>query len=133
MAILSKADILKNGKNLPTKIVEVPEWGGEVKLQCLTGAQRDRYESSLAVQDGKGRMKPNLTNSRARLVAMSIVDETGKLMFTEREALDLGNTSSIALNRVWREACELSGLSEVEVDEAAEDFGDDRSEDSSTD
>ncbi|OII61214.1 hypothetical protein BJP40_06720 [Streptomyces sp. CC53] len=132
MALLSKEELLKNGKTLPTKVIEVPEWGGEVTIRCLTGAERDRYEASLARLDRKtGAMVPNLVNSRARLVAMSIVDETGKRMFSDDDILELGGTSSIALTRVWVAACQLSGISEAEVEAAAEDFDEIQSEDSS--
>jgi hypothetical protein len=134
MALLSKAEVLKNGKALPTKEIEVPEWGGEVTIRCLTGSERDRYESSLARLDKKtGSMLPNLINSRARLAAMSIVDESGKRMFSDTDVLELGELSSIALTRVWRASCQLSGISEAEVEEAVEDFDGGRSEDSSTD
>lgn len=131
MAYLSKDQIL-GAKDEETEDVPVPEWGGEVRIRSLNGAERDKYESSLA-RMRNGQMVPDLVNSRARLVAMSICDESGKRMFSDAEVVQLGAKSAKALDRVFGAAARLSGINPEDVDKVAEDFGSDQSESSISD
>lgn len=117
---LSKDQILA-AEDIPTKDVEVPEWGGSVRMRGLTGSERDAYESSLFQQRGEKRIL-RTENARARLVAMCIVDEDGERMFSDAEAKDLGRKSGKVLDRLFDEARKLSGLTAEDVEELAEGF-----------
>lgn len=44
--MLSREQIL-GCSDIPTEIVKVPEWGGEVMVKGLTGSQRDWLEMSI--------------------------------------------------------------------------------------
>ena len=57
-----------------------------------------------------------MTNMRARLVAMSAIDEEGERLFTAKEATELGDKSATALNRLFEVCCRLSGITESDVD-----------------
>jgi hypothetical protein len=107
---LNKDQILK-ADDLPTEEVDVPEWGGSVLVRGLTGRQRIEYEASMAVMRD-GEMVPDVENSMAKLVARTIVDDDGSLMFTPQEANALGEKSSAALTRVFEVAARLSGMSQ---------------------
>ena len=117
MTYLSKEDIFK-ADDRPVRDVEVPEWGGTVRVRGLTGAGRDEYESSLrAVQEVEQpdgtvlqKMVPNTLNSRAKLASLSIVDSDGNQLFSELDVGRLGQKSSAALDRVVAAASELSAL-----------------------
>jgi len=111
MTLLSKQQILA-APDLVTEDVPVPEWGGTVRVRAITAADRDAFETSV-VGDGKG--KRNLTNLRARLVALAIVDEAGQRVFAAEDVEALGNKSGAALDRVYAVAQRLSGLTEREV------------------
>jgi hypothetical protein len=115
MALLNKADILA-ALDLPEEDLAVPEWGGTVRVRGLTGAERDAFESSVITGKGKDR-DVNLKNLRAKLVAKSLVDESGKSLFGEADVAALGNKSAIALNRVFELAQKLSGLTSEDVEE----------------
>ena len=117
---LSKDQILA-AEDIPTKDVEVPEWGGSVRMRGLTGSERDAYESSLFQQRGEKRIL-RTENARARLVAMCIVDEDGERMFSDAEVKDLGRKSGKVLDRLFDEARKLSGLTAEDVEELAEGF-----------
>lgn len=65
--------------------------------------------------DGRDR-KVDLTNMRARLVALSVVDEAGQRVFTDDEVDLLGAKSGAALDRVFAAAQELNGLSGADVE-----------------
>ena len=131
MALLSRDDIL----NVDDKVfedIEVPEWGGEVRVRGMSGAQRDDYEASILQQNGSDR-KVNLANARAKLVARCLVDADGRLLFTADDVRALGRKSARALERVFDKARELSGMTEKDVESLAENFGDDPSDDATSD
>jgi hypothetical protein len=119
MAILSRDQIFK-ASDLVTRTVAVPEWGGSVSVRALTGTERDAFEAAFIRFDGKGnKLAPNLRNIRARLVAMSVVDENGNRMFADNDVDALSSKSASALQRVFEAAQELSGLSNSDVEEMA--------------
>lgn len=96
--------------------VDVPEWGGRVRVKALTGKERDALESSMIV--GKGKNKDvSLKNLRAKLVARSVVDEQDRAIFTDEDIPALGAKSAAALNRVYEVAQRLSGITQEDVDE----------------
>jgi hypothetical protein len=116
MPILTRDQIL-SAQDLPTETVAVPEWGGDVLVRGLTGTERDAYEASMVKQVGN-QAKMNMDNMRAKLVALCIVDETGKRIFTQADAETLGKKSGTGLQRVFLVAQRLSGLTTKDVEEA---------------
>lgn len=115
--LLTRDSILKV-QDLETEDVEVPEWGGTVRVQGLTGAQRDEFESGVVSLKGK-RQELNMQNIRAKLVVLSVVDENGERVFTDDDAGLLGMKSAVALQRVFDVAQRLSGITEDDVEELA--------------
>jgi hypothetical protein len=89
--------------------VDVPEWGGIIRVRSLTGAERDAYEMSIVSMNGK-ELSLNTSNMRSRLVAMSVIDEKGKKVFTDRDVNKLGSKSGAALDRVYTVCQRISGL-----------------------
>jgi hypothetical protein len=112
--------------------IEVPEWGGTVRVRGMSGAQRDDYEASIIEQRGNDR-KVNLRNARAKLVARCVVDGEGKAIFTTDDISSLGRKSAVALERVFDAARRLSGMTEGDVERLAENFEDDPSGDATSD
>ena len=49
MTYLSRDAILQR-EDIKTEDVEVPEWGGTVRVRGMTGVQRDAFEASLIQQ-----------------------------------------------------------------------------------
>ena len=115
MSLLSKTAILA-AQDLQTEDVEVPEWGGAVRVRSFTGRERDAFEASMVRGDGRDR-RVDLTNMRARLVGLTVIDESGQRLFTDEEADLLGAKSGAALDRVFAVAQKLNGLSGADVDE----------------
>lgn len=115
MALLTKTQILE-AKDIDTVTVAVPEWGGEVLVKGLTGLERDAFEKSVVEIRGKN-VRFTAENIRARLAAFSIVDEEGNRMFSDKEIIELGKKSAVALERVFSVASKLSGLSDEDVSE----------------
>jgi len=116
--LLTKKDIL-GAEDLKTEDVEVPEWGGTVRVSMMSGTARDAYEDSIIEFDSNGKVTRNLSNARAKLCAASMVDDKGNLLFSEGEINKLGKKSAEALNRVFTAAQKLNALSDEEVEEQA--------------
>lgn len=114
---LNRDEILKLN-DLPVEEVYVPEWDAWVRVRGLTGAERDRFEQSIVEQRGKA-TRMNLRNIRAKLVALTVVDEQGNRVFSDEDAEALGRKSASALNRVFEVAQRLSGLRQEDVEELA--------------
>jgi hypothetical protein len=112
--VLSRDDILA-AKDIDTREVDVPEWGGTVLVKALSGKERDAFESSLRQLRGK-EMVPNLANARAKLVARSVVDEDGARLFGDNEINALGDKCAAALDRLFEVASEMSGLNDDDVE-----------------
>ena len=115
MSLLSKTAILA-ANDLKSEDVEVPEWGGAVRVRSFTGRERDAFEASMVRGEGRDR-KVDLTNMRARLVGLTVIDETGQRLFTDEEVDLLGAKSGAALDRVFAIAQKLNGLSGSDVEE----------------
>lgn len=115
--LLARDDILK-AQDLPTERVFVSEWNGEVIVRGLTAAERDAFEQSIVETRGKN-TRMNLKNIRAKLVAMTVVDEQGNRLFSDEDAEWLGKKSAAALDRIFAVAQRLSGLRPEDVEELA--------------
>lgn len=110
--ILTKNQILE-ANDVQTETVEVPEWGGSVIVKTLSGAERDKLEGSIMSQPGER----NFTNLRAKIVALSVVDEQGNNLFTFDEAVELGKKSARALDRIFTATQRLSGITPEDVED----------------
>lgn len=106
---LSKQEIL-SAQDLKTEVIEVPEWGGAVRVRTMTGSDRDTFENALFGKGDKNRV-------RAWLVALTVVDENGHMMFSESDVDALGRKSAAALNRVFNAAQRINAISESDAKE----------------
>lgn len=131
MALLSREQILESN-DIETRDVEVPEWGGSVRIRMLSGRDRDAFEASTVETKGNKRVQ-NLENLRARLVALCVVDENGALLFSKKDVHHLGLKSAAALDRVFSACRELNGMTEADIEELSEGFEEDPNESSISD
>lgn len=118
--LLLTRDQIMAAQDMVFEIVDVPEWGGAVRIRSLNGLERDAFEAAIAAPQQSGKVKFNTTNMRARLCAMSICDESGQRLFKDSDVMELGKRSAAALDRVFSAAQRLSGLSKKDIDELTE-------------
>ena len=111
MKKLSKDDIFK-ADDLPTKDMDIPEWGGMLTIRTLTGTERDEWESAFVNQD-----KINIRGLKARLVQLTVMNGDGQLMFTKAELLKINSKSASVIDRIFEVSQRLSGLTKKDVDE----------------
>lgn len=104
MALLTREAIL-GAKDRQFVEVEVPEWGGAVRLGSLTGDQT----IELIDIDAKSRM--------TWLIATTVVDSQGRPVFTPEDMKELGARHPEALRRVWRAALALNKMTPEAAEE----------------
>lgn len=109
MTILSKAAILA-AVDLKTVDVEVPEWGGTVRVAVMTGEARDRF------MELQGDGKTPYSLFQARVLVSCVVDEAGSLLFEPDDVEPLRKRSKIALDRVVDAAMQLNRLAPDSVE-----------------
>ena len=131
MAVLTKDQIL-GAKDLVIEKVEIPEWNGHVNVKSLTGKERDQFEESIFHQKGK-KMERNFRNLRAKLVALTTVDDDGNLIFNQNDVEALGDKNASALDKIFSKAQKLSGLTKEDIEEMTASLEDGQSDGSSSD
>jgi hypothetical protein len=110
---LKREQILK-ASDIKTIEVEVPEWGGTVRVRTMTGQARQEFQE--AVNTPKGKLPKNMIEA---LVIATAVDDSGEPLFSAADLKEISKKSSIALNRVFEAAAELNGLTDKSVDKLA--------------
>ena len=88
--------------------VDVPEWGGSVRLRGLSASERDEFEASIGVTQ-------DLTNMRSRLVVNCLTDEEGNRLFKNSEAKQLGDKNANVVNILFDMCRHLSGMSDDDL------------------
>lgn len=100
--ILGAADIVVDG-------VDVPEWGGQVYIRAMSGAQRDKFETAVLGKD--------LDNIRARMVVLTACDATGQRLFTDADVAAVSDKSAAVLDRIFWASLSLNKMGHTDVDE----------------
>lgn len=111
MALNKAAILAANDKKMID--LEVPEWGGSVKIRVMTGTERDRFEGEFV-----GNNK-SVDMVRAKLVAKCLCDDDGNRLFTEQEVPQLGDRSAAVLDKLFAACMKLNRFTKDDVEEMA--------------
>jgi hypothetical protein len=109
-------DVVLGARDLRTATVEVPEWDATIALREWDGATRDRFDSLALEARERGAKMPR--QLRAWIVAMSVIDESGQLAFSESDIDALSRKSARALDRIVEAALQLNALTQEAAAEA---------------
>lgn len=114
---LTRDSILK-ADDVKRESVPVPEWGGDVLVQSMSGEERDAWEGwCLSQHDAWGsNVGPNI---RASLLLRCLVDDKGLRLFTDDDVLSLGAKNSTAIVRLYDIAARLSGVTKQDQEDLA--------------
>lgn len=122
---LKKSQILE-AKDRKFETVEVPEWGGDVNITVLTGAQRHEWEKKMLEM---GKTEEVDVKIRERLLSLVICDEELNPLFPGDKGLEeLSEKSSLVLTRLYEKAVELSKVKSDAVEEAVKNSEDPQSD-----
>lgn len=97
--------------------MEIPEWGGTVRLQALTLGEREQYEQELQRRKAEVGDVDALENLRAKLIARTIVDDEGNNLFNYNKVAEmnrLGGRSAVVMERIFDWALKANGIGEKE-------------------
>jgi hypothetical protein len=104
--LLSAADI-DTAHDLDFEIVDVPEWGGEVKVQSLPADIALRFSEEVNL--------PDIDKKQLfiRLLAMSLVDDAGTRLYTDEQVEKLARKNLKVLMRLSKTAMALNGFGDA--------------------
>lgn len=91
--------------------------GGTVYVRNLSGKGRDRFEGSRIRIKENNKVEMVHDNTRARLLADTICDELGTLLFSEEDIEALGEKNASDLDKLFDVAQRLSGLRPQDVEQ----------------
>ena len=117
MGLIDKDAILA-AQDIKSEDVEVPEWGGSVRVRELSAADLLGFWD--ACRDGEG----ELVRERVQpaLLARAVVGEDGAPLFTDADVGELMRKSARIIGRVSDAAQKLNGIGQ-EAEEIAKNSG----------
>jgi len=125
MTLLSRDEILDRIAVRGGEIVDVPEWGGEVRIGQLTAAEAESLAASQRSED-----RPSF---RIALLAHCIVDEDGAPVFQEQDLRLLQAANNSIVQRLFDVAMRLNPMGPAAVTDAKKNFSNGRGGASSSD
>jgi len=101
--------------------VEIPRWG-TARIRSLTGSARDNYIKAQGIRTIEGIPQMNTEDAEARLLALTLVDADGELLFPDVDEgiRVLRDKNAQSLQKAYYVALELAGLQEEAVAKAEE-------------
>ncbi len=109
--MLTREQIL-NAVDCELTKVEVPEWGGEIYIKSLSGAESEQLKEATENSDLTDAEKMAVT------LAISIVDENGHPLFTRDDMVELSKKSFRVLVRLIDKFNEVNGFTQSVEDTA---------------
>ena len=98
--------------------LHIEAWGGDIYVRSMTGTERDKFESSNVVKDRKTQTYDvRMENLRARLVVLTVCDETGGRIFTDEDAKEIGRKNAAVIAQIYDVAARLSGITKEDIEE----------------
>lgn len=127
MGLLNKAAIL-GAEDLKHEDVEVPAWGGTVRVRVMTGAERDEFRVAIQSEGGVPVGKFSVA-----LLAATLIDETGARLFTMEEVDQLAEKSAASIDKPAAVSMRLNGLGGSAIEDAVKNSESGQSGDSGSD
>ena len=104
-------------QDVKVEVVDVPEWGGQVGIRIMSGKQRDEYETFMISKMDKKNKVRDSKQARAMLLVLTLCDESGNPIFTEKDLDELNKKNSKVIENLFTKASDLNGLSPESVEE----------------
>lgn len=110
MALLSKSQVLA-AEDDNYQVVDIPEWGGEIRIRGLTGAEWAKV-SAFDKDAQRQKLQPVCTD--ALMVVMGAIDDRGMALFTEGDLPSLSKMNAGILRYLSERIFRLSGIGDDE-------------------
>lgn len=120
MKELKKDDILQ-AVDIEREKVEVPEWNGVVYIGLMSAKERYQYEqySLRQEQDENGYPNIDVYHFTMRLLAATLSDKEGNILFSKDDIEELASKSTDVLTRLFDIAFKINFLCDEGIEEAA--------------
>ena len=115
---MSIRDQILTAQDIPSEIVDVPEWGVKVEVRGMTGAERTRIMDKAVGQTGDVNLQfvyPEI------VIATSFDPDGGEQIFSPSDRDALLSKSANALDRLASVGMRLSGFTQESADVAGKD------------
>jgi hypothetical protein len=109
--------------DLSPEDVDVPEWGGTIRVIVMSGASREQLQTLIA-ENKSGFF------FEAAVVALSAVDESGVLLFTPDDIPSLLAKNPKVIGQIADASLRINGLGAKAVSEATKNSASSQSDDS---
>ncbi|MES2218362.1 MAG: hypothetical protein V4501_08115 [Pseudomonadota bacterium] len=127
--VLDRAAILA-APDIEFQEVEVPQWGGSVRIKTMSGVERDEFRTIL---NSRQKGIDDVSASNATLLAVCLVGDDGQRLFTVDDIETLQRKSASSLDAPVRVAMQLNKLGQEEQDDAVKNSEGDRKDSSGSD
>jgi len=117
MTLLDKQQII-DVDDVVYEDIEVEEWGGSVRVRVLTGTERDKWEQECINRTGPNN-KVRIGQLKVGLLAATLINEEGELLFSQKELTVLNSKSSAVIQRLFKQVQRVSAIGDEAVDELA--------------
>lgn len=118
---LLNLDLIISAQDKTFEDVEVPEWGGVVRIAVMSGTDRDKWELSMMKADDSSErgFKMNFdAYSRVSLVALCLVDDKfQRLCTTDEQVKLLGQKSGAVLDRLYGIAQRINAITDEDIND----------------
>jgi len=112
-------DAIRAAPDLPAEVVEVPEWGGAVRVGTMRGDERDVLLYELfQIRKTRGDAA-YFAEYNPRLLAYTLLKEDGAKLCAPGDWSGFTAKSGAVLDRIAKVAMRLNGLGEGAAEEAA--------------
>jgi hypothetical protein len=105
-------DQILGALDLKHKEVDVPEWGGTVRISEVNAAARMELQMMILDDQQKPRTITEMTRIMViGLLTICLVDEKGERLFTKEDIEALGKKNAVVIDRLFEVADQLNGVS----------------------
>lgn len=109
--LLNKNDIFAS-KDLTFREVEIPQWGGNVRIKVMSIAEQIAFERL-------NKSKKDDSELVFALLSQCCVDEDGNHLFNEDDISELNKKSSTPVLVLFKACLDLNSMNQVDLDKQA--------------
>ena len=117
MGLLNKEQILQIASPI-TEEIDVPEWGGKVKIRELSLGEFGQIVSYEGTFSGDNVIERQI-HVAAKTLSIALLGEDGTPLFTEDELVRMGRSRGTALTSLMNAILNLSGVGKTAAEEVA--------------
>jgi len=114
---LTKEDVA-SVSDIKVEEIDVPEWGGVVRMKEMNGIGRDAFEKEVTARTDKD-SSMDITGLRPLLLSLVLCDSQGVLLYEGAEGVEILNGKSAkVVGRLFEKAQTMNNIGETALEQA---------------